>query len=116
MGTVLTFWWVCLAWVFFRTAGEYPAPFTQDLAEAWTVFKAFVFLASPGTREVSGSLGWFVALAILAVVHVLVRVRPRVAVWERMPDWAFAISYGFMFSMVVAFLPTQYKPFIYFQF
>jgi alginate O-acetyltransferase complex protein AlgI len=112
-GAVATFWWVCVTWIFFRTAGEFPEPFTQDVSNAWTVFKAFVFFDSSGAREVPGSLWWFV---VLSVVHVLAYVRQRLEILERMPDWAFAILYGFAFSAVIAFLPARYTPFIYFQF
>jgi len=112
-GTLSTFWWVCLAWIFFRTAGASPAPFTEDLQKAWVVFKAFVLLDAPGSADLSGSLWWVLPLA---VVHILAHRRHGIHTIERMPDWAFAGAYGLVFSFVLAFVSTEYQPFIYFQF
>ncbi|MEM7396235.1 MAG: hypothetical protein AAF492_28195, partial [Verrucomicrobiota bacterium] len=36
--------------------------------------------------------------------------------WEKMPRWAFGLSYGVAWALVLSLKVQNYKPFIYFQF
>jgi alginate O-acetyltransferase complex protein AlgI len=104
----LTFWWVCVTWIFFRADG-FPA--------AMITLKSFVLWDSPGTRSLPPFL--YGVVAALAAVHVLTRLlhrdeRPDAA--TRLPAWGYAVAYGAAFALATAALPLQYRPFIYFQF
>lgn len=101
----LTFYWVCLTWIFFRA---------DSFATAATVFKSFVLFNSQGSEQLTHSLiGVFVLLACL---HWLFS-QPR---WKTMflhlPNQVFAVSYGFVTAALLTMMPTTYTPFIYFQF
>jgi alginate O-acetyltransferase complex protein AlgI len=102
----LTFWWVCVAWIFFRADG---------FASATVTLRSFVLLDSPGTRSFPQFL--YAVFAALAIVHVLANQLPGLgAAWRRLPAWSFALIYGAAFALATAALPLQYRPFIYFQF
>jgi alginate O-acetyltransferase complex protein AlgI len=105
VGLALTFWFVCLAWIFFR------AP---TFAQAWTGVRSYVLFESPGVK----SWGWLpiATLAGLAVAHA-VGSRHVVARWsERLPDWGYAVALGCVVPVAFAFMNGVVKPFIYFQF
>jgi alginate O-acetyltransferase complex protein AlgI len=101
----LTFWWVCLAWIFFRA---------QTFSAAMVIVRSFVAFDSPGAT----SWGWapLVVFGALIVAHVIGSTH-KVARWsERWPDWLYAIVYGATFACVLAFMNGAVQPFIYFQF
>ncbi|MCH7808221.1 MAG: MBOAT family protein [Planctomycetes bacterium] len=103
--TLLTFYWVCLAWIFFRS---------PDLATSATIAKAFVLLQSEGSAHLGLDHVWL--LPCLAAAHWAMykgRFLDRLA---RMADWAFAAWYSLATSLVIALLPATYRAFIYFQF
>ena len=106
-GTLVTFYWVCVCWVFFR------AP---DLTSAWTVLRPFVLLHPGGAQRLPGEGPWTIFLVGLALVHGLNRRRVFAGRWERLPDWAFSAAYGVAVGAVLLFVPQHYAPFIYFQF
>ena len=110
--SLVTFYWVSLAWIFFRA---------QDLGTATTILKGYLFLGGEGTAAISAHNGaltatWIlVILLILAVFHV-VNSQKLLAVWDRVPEWAFALFLGAMIPLILALVPPQAVPFIYFQF
>ena len=106
-GTCLTFYWVCVCWVFFR------AP---DLPAAWAVLRPFVFWHAGGAQRLTAQGPWFLFFALLVLVHVINRRRMFAAAWEQLPDWAFSAVYGVAVGVVLLFVPQHYAPFIYFQF
>lgn len=101
----LTFWWVCLAWIFFRAT---------SFSDALVATRAWVLLDSPGAAPVG--IACLVVLAVLALLHAVHR-GERLTAWsERVPGWAFAPAYGVVFACALAWVPTRYQAFIYFQF
>jgi alginate O-acetyltransferase complex protein AlgI len=105
VGVALTFWWVCLAWIFFRAS---------SLEHAWTTVRAFVAFESAG--ELSWGLTPFVTFAVLAAAHALGATR-AVGEWLERRAWpSYAIFYGAAFALAFAFMNGAVQPFIYFQF
>ena len=101
----LTFYWVCLAWIFFRAT---------SVSIALQVCESFVLLRSPGV--IAPGVGGFIALAGLAIASAP-PVRAVVREWWRaLPVWAFAALFGGLFTLAFALAPTDAAPFIYFQF
>jgi alginate O-acetyltransferase complex protein AlgI len=106
LGIVVTFWLVCVAWIFFRADG---------FGDALVVLRAFVTFHSPGSQSFPAFL--FAVFGALAGAHALVRVAPGlVGSWRALPSWGFALVYGCAFAVALAAFPFEYRPFIYFQF
>jgi alginate O-acetyltransferase complex protein AlgI len=105
LGWLVTIYWVCLAWIFFRAV---------DLAHARTILRGFVLFRAKG-REDLGT--WMLALVTaLALVHWLNSRGFFSRWWRRGPDLFFAAGYGCAVASVLLFIPSRYAPFIYFQF
>ena len=102
---LLTMYWVCLAWIFFRAV---------DLPHAGPALRSFVFLPSAGTQDLGTWMLWVVAG--LAFVHWLNSRGIFSNWWRRLPPSVFAAGYGCAFAVVLLFIPPHYAPFIYFQF
>ncbi len=105
LGPAVTFYWVCVAWIFFRAT---------DLATAGTVFKGFVLCQSQGPRQLDlGSVAWLPVLVLLhyAALHNWFRKS-----LGRLPDWAFAGASSLAVFLMVGLAHSDYRPFIYFQF
>ena len=105
VGLVLTFWWVCLAWIFFRST---------DLETALTVCRSWIFLESAGSR----TFGWAPILTFLglAAVHAVGRTGAVGRALDRLPEWAYALGLGVLVPVALAFMNSAVRPFIYFQF
>lgn len=105
---LLTFWFVCVCWIFFRA---------QDFAGAWIGLRAFVCFdatsSAPLPAEVSFS--WWLFPVLLAI-HLCVRWTTSSARLRELPDWLFASLLGGSFALALAFTRADYLPFIYFQF
>jgi hypothetical protein len=102
---LLTFYFVCFCWIFFRAI---------DLPKAMTIARSFVFLQNNGPGTLDMRLWWL--LGGLAFVHWLNYKRVFATWWRRVPTFAFAAGYGAGWAIVLLFTPAQYVPFIYFQF
>ena len=105
IGPLLTFYWVCLTWIFFRST---------DFHTATIVFKSFVFFDSPGSHDLGIHLLWI--LVILSIVHFVAYQQLWKNWWEKAPDWVFAVWYGVAVSIAILFVAPNYSAFIYFQF
>jgi alginate O-acetyltransferase complex protein AlgI len=104
-GILLTFYWVCFTWIFFRA---------DSFSTAITVVKAFVLLESPGTQQLN--LALFGVFALLGCLHWLFS-NPTWKTWcLALPHQLFAVGYGFATAALLTLMPTSYSPFIYFQF
>jgi alginate O-acetyltransferase complex protein AlgI len=101
----LTFYWVCLSMVFFRSS---------DLSRAGTVLRSFVLFTDNGVEQLGAWRLWIVLA--LAVVHWLNSRGTFAHWWRRGPDPVFAAAYGCAAATVLLFIPQHYTPFIYFQF
>lgn len=105
IGPLLTFYWVCITWIFFRAV---------DIEQGIIIVKSFVFFNSPGANELGIHLvGIFILLASahFAAYKGLLR-----EWWQKFPDWIFAVWCGFVFSVILLFIAPNYSAFIYFQF
>ncbi|MGI8891576.1 MAG: MBOAT family O-acyltransferase [Chthoniobacterales bacterium] len=105
LAVCLTFYFVCLCWIFFRAV---------DLPKAMVIFRSFVFLQSNGPASLNPQLWWL--LAGLALIHWLNYKRVLATWWRRLPEPVFAAAYGAGWAIILLFSPAQYVPFIYFQF
>jgi alginate O-acetyltransferase complex protein AlgI len=104
-GVVVTYAWVCLAWIFFR------AP---DLVSVGVTLQSVLLLASPG--DASLDVQWLAVFGLLAAVHIAARGRVGSHLWERVPAWGFSAGYALACLAAVAFIRSEARPFIYFQF
>ncbi|MFK8183705.1 MAG: MBOAT family protein [Phormidesmis sp.] len=101
----LTFYWVCITWVFFRA---------DSFASAMTVLRSFVLFDSPGAQQLSvGVLGF---IAVLLVLHWLTMQRVWTQAIAQLPTQLFAVGYGFAAAVILTLVPVGYTAFIYFQF
>jgi alginate O-acetyltransferase complex protein AlgI len=103
-----TLYFVCFCWIFFRA---------QDMERALTVARGFVLLDSPGPEALErGYLGLLLALfGLHAFAHPRWSARLTRA-WRALPAWGFSFSYGVAAALVLALVPANPRPFIYFQF
>ncbi len=114
----LTFYWICLTWIFFR-AVPVRDPHTHEittsgLRTAWQAVVAFTGPGAGGTRHFGFEcLGVFAVLVLLHALNARQVISP---LWRRLPDWACAVLFGFGTAAALLFVPIKYKPFIYFQF
>ncbi len=105
LSSLATFWWVCLAWIFFRA---------QDFGDAWVATRAYVLFQSPGTESLDPRL--FLLFPALVAVHWSEYRRGWTALAERLPPWAFSVGYALAVHAVLLFYRPSAQPFIYFQF
>ena len=114
----LTFYWICLTWIFFRAAPlvdeKTHAIKATSLEMAQRIFKAFTLFGAHGTK--SFGIECVVILAVLALVHWLNSRRTFTTAWQRLPDWAAAALLGVGTELAILFVPVKYKACIYFQF
>ncbi len=118
----LTFYWVCLTWVFFRAQNIYEkdkeGKFTEKIAAtgsqvAKVTLKSFVLFS--GGKKSFGV--WCLALFVgLVLVHWLCSRKVFATWWRRIPDWAYSALLGVGVAVALFFIPEHYKPFIYFRF
>ena len=85
-----------------------------DLGHAGPALRSLLLFSGGGPERVGA---WKLLLfAILALVHWL-NLRGKFATWwRRAPDPAFAFAYGGAIAIILVFIPSNYTPFIYFQF
>lgn len=105
IGTALTFYWVNLAWIFFR------AP---DLSGAMQMAGTYVSWQSTGAQMLP--IAAWPLIGGLGALHVIAsRVRLGERLAELQPN-AFALTTGVLAAIALSFVPLGYRPFIYFQF
>lgn len=105
LSAVVTFYWVCIAWVFFRA---------DSFGSAMEVLSAFVGLRSPGTQQLSLQL--LGVIFVLGCMHWLTAKEFWTKAVDRMPAQLYAVGYGFVAALLLTLMPVGYTPFIYFQF
>jgi len=104
-GCVLTFYWVVITMTFFR-AGE--------LERVGPALRSMVLFSGSGTAHLEA---WKLLLfAVLAYIHWLNSRGTFANWWRRGSDQVFALAYGGAVAIILVFIPTNYTPFIYFQF
>ena len=102
---LLTFYWVCFAWIFFRAI---------DFSTALVVVKSFVFFEAVGSQELNHFL--LVLLVLFTLMHYMAYCRILTSWWTRIPNWMFAALCGCITSLALFFTAPNYSSFIYFQF
>ena len=105
LGAAMTFYWVNLAWIFFR------AP---TLEQSAAMSKTYLSFSATGTETLPIPL-WPILIG-LAIVHWFGH---RIDANAQIAKWSvsrFALAYGAMAVLALAFVPLGYRPFIYFQF
>lgn len=114
----LTFYWICITWVFFRAAPLVDEKTKQvertGFEVARMVLDSFVLFDPHGKRSFSLNCLWL--FLGLVLVHWLCSRRVFSTWWRRIPEWLFAALLGIGVAVALFFLPAKYKPFIYFQF
>jgi alginate O-acetyltransferase complex protein AlgI len=105
LGLPLTFWWACLAWVFFRAT---------SLSDAWVAAVAWVTWQGPG--EASIGLIWVPVMVGLVGLHVCSQRVNWPRFWRALPTPIYAFGWGAIFAILLGGMPADFQPFIYFQF
>ncbi|MHC5209202.1 MAG: MBOAT family O-acyltransferase [Planctomycetota bacterium] len=101
---------VLVGWVFFRAT---------DLSTALEYLRGMFStgpLAGLSPQAVPAVAWWWVGAGAFLAVHVATRRRLLAARVAALPDAGFAVLYGAAVAAVLPWLPTDYAPFIYFQF
>jgi len=117
-GPILCFYWICVTWIFFRAQPIFDAKThvlkRSGMQVARTVLDSFVLFDGHGKRTFTSECIWF--FIALAALH-WVASRGIFGRWfRRLPAWAFSALLGAGTALALLFVPTKYKPFIYFQF
>ncbi|MEM9057036.1 MAG: MBOAT family protein [Pseudomonadota bacterium] len=105
VGWAVTLTWVLIAWVFFR------AP---DFATA-SAYLARIAAGADGQQLAQSGWLWAV-LPVFLIVQAVARRWQLAEHCSRLPLPVFSSAYGAAMALAVAFVPTGYRPFIYFQF
>lgn len=102
---ILTFWWVCLTWIFFRA---------QDLQSAVDILTIYLTLQSPGVASLSASI--VPVCALLLFLHLLGYKVNLEEASERIDARLWAMVTGVFIALTIMLTPETSAPFIYFQF
>ncbi len=107
LSTVFTFYFVCVAWILFRS---------HTLTDSWVLMKAFLTFSSEGRRQLSNVAVLPYVLAGLLVIH-WIEYRTQISrKAQHAPLVIFAFAYGLLVALILPFIPLEYRPFVYFQF
>jgi alginate O-acetyltransferase complex protein AlgI len=119
----LTFYWVCLAWVFFRATTLYKLDKSTgkilELKEtgfqvAKTTVKAMTLFS--GGHKKNFEVQCLALFAGLAIVHWLCSRGVFSTWWRSLPSWAYSALLGVGVALALYFSPAEYKDFIYIHF
>ncbi len=114
----ITFYIFLVTLVFVRAQNVYHEP-TGNLLISGTraaaeTLRAICLFQTSGTRTFTYHCLW--VFAVIALVH-YANYRGWLSTWwRRIPYWLFAALLGIGYAIALVFIPTQFKPFIYFQF
>jgi alginate O-acetyltransferase complex protein AlgI len=105
IGPLLTFYWVCITWIFFRA---------ETLPDAIQILRSFVLLDAPGTSSLP--IGPIPIMAMLVLLHALAYRKTFDGLWRQARPQLFSAAYGAAWALALALVPMGARPFIYFQF
>lgn len=105
LATAATFYFVCFAWIFFRA---------KSFADVASIARAYVLFQDGGPKTLDPIL--LAVFGGLAAVYYLYHRGWPEHMMRRLPGWAFAVVYGAVTALALAFVPLRTDPFIYFQF
>ncbi|MEM7311229.1 MAG: MBOAT family O-acyltransferase [Planctomycetota bacterium] len=108
-GRVYMLWVIAMSYVLFRN---------PDFPAAWTYFKGLYWsqplVAAEGAAPVDPR--WWLVVFGFGFVHWLMWRRFLHRFFAGLPDWVVAVVLGVLTALLLPLLPTEYQPFIYFQF
>jgi len=117
IGPVLTFYFTCTAYCFFRAQNVVDAKtgiVTPGYEIAATALRSFVLFQKNGDQSFHpGCLGIF---GVLAVMHYLAYKGVFATWWRRIPAWLYTTLLALGVTVALQFVPQRFKAFIYFQF
>lgn len=105
---VITFYWVSLAWIFFRA---------ETFAGATFIAGNFIGLGGTTTNGISSLSDrlWIVIVGLLAI-HIVCSSGILQKAATKCPRWVFATCLGASIAVIGSLMSTEISPFIYFQF
>jgi alginate O-acetyltransferase complex protein AlgI len=104
LGTPLLWWFLFWNWILFRSTGW---------EQGWTMQRIFFFLERGGERSLDPR--WLLLVVAFFAVH-WAFYRGWFRNLRAVNDWAYAACAGAAAALVLAFMATETKAFIYFQF
>jgi D-alanyl-lipoteichoic acid acyltransferase DltB (MBOAT superfamily) len=104
LGIPLMWWFLFWNWILFRSAGW---------DEGWAMQRIFFFLEEGGAQQLSPA--WLALVAGFFAVHYAFY-RGWFRALARVNDWVYAAGMGAAAALLLAFVATETKAFIYFQF
>lgn len=102
---VLTFWFVCLCWIYFRA---------ENAHAAFTIVKKYLLITPDGKSLFS--LGHYLGVLVLILCHYFTYLFQPVHNAEKIPTLWFSVIVGGLFALFLIGQPIKALPFIYFQF
>ena len=102
---MVTFWFVCCAWIFFRA---------ESFESAWTLLVNFVTLNGGGAAQLDAPI--FIYLAVAAALHALAFTGVLQRTIDRLSATPARRRPGIAAAVMLTLLPLGSRPFIYFQF
>ena len=105
VGWLLTSFWVCFAWIFFRA---------ESLGDAFSIAADFLCGSAEGIHLLDGRV--LALVSLLAIGHWITQRGALRRAGSRIPNWAFACGLGATAAVLTWLLPARFAPFIYFQF
>ena len=105
LGGIVTFYWVNLAWIFFR------APTLSE-----SVQMSFTYLTWQSSGSETLPINAWLLIGLLGLAHWLGDRYDGLSRFARLSPMVFAMAFGVASAIALSFVPTGYRPFIYFQF
>jgi alginate O-acetyltransferase complex protein AlgI len=121
----ITFYWVCLTWIFFRAQdsvkelkdGKFLLQGTAFQVATCTLDMFVCFRGGDrGPKARSFGLACIPFIVGLAIIHWLCSRKVFATWWRNLPDWAYSAILGGAMALVLFFSPAKYSNFIYFKF
>jgi len=118
VGVPLTFYWVLITWVFFRSRDVVDPTTHQVRLDAMKVARQALqaLCLFGGGRKIGVQTGLVWLLLGMALIHYCNYRRWISTGWNRLPDWAVSALLGSGMAVAICFVPAKYTKFIYFQF
>ncbi len=100
---------VMVAWVLFRS---------PDFGRAGVFLRGLAGFGETPHAAVAKSVDplWALVLPVLLLAHLGARAKWWERATSRLPDWGFAIAVGILVALMLPWIATEHRPFIYFQF
>ena len=107
VSVVITFYVVCLAWIFFRAS---------DISDSLFIARVWMFGGTSGSESIPYTPWIYLAPVIILIHWLFYKVDILSWIEEHAPWHAFSLVYGLLIAITISLVPVGYRPFIYFQF